>query len=294
MQIVTDYGADLSEEQKKGLNIHYIPLNVTINGESYVSGVSIDNSTFYRLLAETNAYPATSQPAPGDFAKLYRELAQHDPEILSIHISSGLSGTVNAARMGAEMVPEAHVTIIDSKTLSCPLGWQVQAAAKAVQVGWPVEKIVHMLNQIQSIAEGYFTVSDLKYLIHGGRIGHLKGLIGSALRIKPVIGVEKKEGKYIDLSKEFSYTRAIGKVVETISKKMPVGTPLRIQLLHGYDLEGIKKLKEQLEEKFECLFEEVVQIAPSLGAHTGPGMVGLAVAPLALFAELGLGIVPVS
>ena len=136
MQIVTDQGMDLSPAQTAKVNIHTVPLQITLNGKTYVGGKDIDYVSFYQILTDTGVYPTTSQPSPGDFADMYRKLAKTDPEILSIHISAGLSGTYNSARLGAEMVPEAHVTVLDSKTLSGALGWQVEAAAHAVQAGW--------------------------------------------------------------------------------------------------------------------------------------------------------------
>src|SRR5512133_1564801 len=169
MQIVTDQGADLSPEQIEGFNIKSVPLNITINGKTYISGVDIDAKTFYEILTTTQAFPTTSQPSPGDFARVYRELAEDPPEILSIHMSAVVSAPVNTARLGADLVPEARVTIIDSKPLSCPLGWQVEAAAKGLRAGMTLEEVTRLLERIQKFAEGMYVVPDLKYLIHGGR-----------------------------------------------------------------------------------------------------------------------------
>jgi DegV family protein with EDD domain len=294
MQIVTDQGADLSDEQTAGLNIHCVPLKITLNGKTYIGGVDIDYHAFYQMLSETQAFPSTSQPSPGDFEKMYRELAKNDPEILSIHISSGLSGTVNSARMGAELVPEAHVTIVDSKTLSCPLGWQVEAAAKAVRAGWKLEDITNLLDRVRQYSEGMFTLTDLKYLIHGGRISHLKGLMASMLHIKPVIGVGKDDGKYYAWGQEITFKRAILKVVDIITEKIPLGTTLRVQLLHGNNLNGVEMLRSRLNQVYKCWFDKVVPVAPMLGAHTGPSVVGLAVAPLEIFNIPELGIIPIA
>ena len=292
MQIVTDQGADLSEEQAAGLNIHYVPLQITLEGKTYIGGVDIDYQTFYQMLSDTQAFPSTSQPSPGDFAKLYRELAKTDPEILSIHISSGISGTVNAARMGAELVPEAHVTIFDTKTLSCPQGWQVEAAARALQAGWNLVEIINLLEKVRKYSEGMFTLSDLKYLIHGGRISHLKGLMASVLKIKPVIAVGKDDGKYYTWGQEITFTRAIQRIVNNISEKIQRGTTLRVQLLHGNNLNGVEMLRDRLNQSYECWYNKMVPVAPFLGAHTGPSLVGLAFAPLELFNIPGLNIIP--
>ncbi|HEX7556207.1 MAG TPA: DegV family protein [Leptolinea sp.] len=292
MQIVTDQGADLSPEQVEGFNIKSVPLNITINGKTYISGVDIDAKTFYEILTTTQAFPTTSQPSPGDFARVYRELAKDDPEILSIHMSAGISGTVNTARMGADLVPEARVTIIDSKTLSCPLGWQVEAAAKGLRAGMNLEEVTRLLERIQKYAEGMYVVPDLKYLIHGGRISHLKGLMASILKIKPVIGITKDDGKYYTLGQDILFSKAIQRMVDTIAHKMPQTKTLRIQILHGSNPDGVADLRDRLDRAYECWYNKTVAVAPFLGAHVGPGMVGLAVAPLDIFDLPGLDIIP--
>lgn len=289
MQIVTDRGADLSPEQSAGLQIHYVPLRITLEGKTYNSGEDLQPAEFYQMLSETESFPTTSQPSPADFVDLYRSLAQTDPDILSIHISSGLSGTVNSARTAVSMVPEANVTIVDSKTLSCPLGWQVEAAARAVKAGWSLEKILALLERLHKQTDGLFTLSSLRYLIHGGRISHLKGLIASLLNIKPVIGVEKEHGKYITHGQEVTLKRAVQKLVDVVAALYPQRSGLRIQLLHGANLEGIELLKQRLSQLIEGVYAPTMPVAPVLGAHTGPSLVGLAVGPLDVFEGLVSG-----
>lgn len=283
MQIVTDRGADLAQEQWEGLGVHFLPLKITINNQTFYGGEDLPAEDFYRMLQETEAYPTTSQPSPGEFAELYRKLAQTDPEILSIHISSGLSGTLEAARLGAAMVPEAKVTLVDSKTLSCPLGWQVEAAVKAIRAGWNLEQVQELLKKIRENSEGLFTLNELRYLIHGGRISHLKGLVASLLNIKPIIGVEREQGKYISHAQEITLKRAINRMVDIAARLFPEGIRFRIQPLHGNNLAGIQILKEVCSQRFDCFFEPVTTIAPVLGAHTGPSLVGLAIGPADLF-----------
>jgi DegV family protein with EDD domain len=279
MQIVSDRGFDLVPEQFMGLPIHLVPLTLTLGGKSYRSGVDITPEQFYQMLDSTDEFPTTSQPSPGDFADLYRKLAETDPDILSIHISSGLSGTFNAARTGAGMVPEANVTLIDTKTLSCPMGWQVEAALRAKSAGWSIDQIKNLCSRVGAVTEGIFTVPTLKYLIHGGRISHITGLMASLMNIKPVIGVEKERGTYVNLSRERTFTRAINKLAE-IAAGLAHGGGLRVQLLHGFNPDAITQLKERLAQIADCTFLPVATVAPVLGAHTGAGLTGMAVAPL--------------
>jgi DegV family protein with EDD domain len=187
---------------------------------------------------------------------------------------------------GAQMVPEAHVTFFDTKTLSVPEGWHVEAAAHALKAGWPLSKILALLEKIRDHAQGIYTLNTLKYLIHGGRISHLKGLLASMLNIKPVIGVGKEDGKYVTLSQEVTMKRAIHKVAGVLSNWYPHGSKLRIQLLHGDNLDGVDLLRQFVAQLYDCKFEPVTAIAPVLGAHTGPGLVGLSAAPQAVFPEI--------
>jgi len=286
MQIVSDRGFDLAPEQMERLNIHMVPLLITLDGKTYRSGEDIQPAEFYKLLDTTEGYPTTSQPSAGDFAEVYRRLSETDPEILSIHISSGLSGTINSARTAASLVPEANVTIVDTKTLSCPMGWQIEAAVRAAQAGWSIEQITALLGKVSAVTEGFFTLSTLKYLIHGGRISHMKGLIASLLHIKPVIGVEKERGTYVNLAQERTLNRAIQKLAEIVARWNPNPGPMRIQMLHGNNLEATEILRERLSALLDCTFLPTSTVAPVLGAHTGAGLVGLAFAPISAYPEI--------
>ena len=281
VQIVTDSGADLHlpPEEMAGLEIHVVPLTVTLDGVSYREGLDIRPDEFYRLLAATDSLPFTSQPSAGEFAATYRRLAATDPDILSIHISSGLSGTVNAAQAGAALVPEAKVTIVDTKTLSAAAGWQVAAAARMVKRGWPVERVLALLARMGAATDSLYTLQDLKYLIHGGRISHMKGLIASVLNIKPLIGVEKERGTYVQIGQARSFQRAVKGLVELIARQHAPGSALRTQVLHSYDPQGAAMLREELDQRFRCSWLPVATISLVLGAHTGPSMVGVAYAP---------------
>ena len=286
MRIVSDRGMDMSPEQMAGLDIHLVPLTLTLEDKTYRSGVDITPDEFYRLLASTESFPTTSQPSAGDLAELYRKLAADDPDILSIHISSGLSGTVNAARAGAEMVPEAHVTIFDSKTLSGAEGWLVEAAACAVKAGWSKERILALLERINAVTDTIYTLATLRYLIHGGRINHIKGLLAQVLNIKPLIGVEKEHGTYVQRGQARTLDKAILKIADCVMEHFAPGTAMRFQVLHGHNASGAALLRQRLEQLFNCTFLPTGSIAPVLGAHTGPGLVGLAFAPLSAFPEM--------
>jgi len=230
--------------------------------------------------------PVTSQPAAGEFALVYRELAKKDPDILSIHISSGLSGTVNSAIAGAAMVPEARVTVIDTKTLSVPSGWQVEAAARAVKAGWEPQQVLDLVTRIGNDTNVLYTLKELKYLIHGGRISHLKGLLASVLNIKPIIGVEKERGTYVTLGQARSFTSAVIAAVEQVRRRVGAGVPLRAQVVHAANPEGAQQLVEEVASGFKVDWVPVRQLSLVLGAHVGRSMIGVCYAPAEEFAGL--------
>jgi len=288
MQIVTDSGTDLnlSPQETDEFNVHTVPLNVTLDGETYREGIDIEPGDFYDLLEESGNLPITSQPSAGQFAELYRNLAKKDPDILSIHMTSGLSGTFNSALAGAELVPEANVTHFDTKTLSAVAGWQVEAAARAGKAGWAVDRILQMVKRIGDECESIYTLDELKYLIHGGRISHMKGIIASLINIKPMIGVEKENGTYIQLGQVRTFKGAILGLVEQIKKKHAPGSELRVQVLHAFNPDGASMLKEQIDKVYKCNWLPMGPMSLVLGAHTGSSMVGVGFGSEAVFDEI--------
>ncbi|HUV56010.1 MAG TPA: DegV family protein, partial [Dehalococcoidales bacterium] len=254
MQIVTDSGTDLclSPEQAAEQNIHVVPLIVTLEGRSYRESVDIQPDEFYRLLAATDSLPITSQPSAGDFAETYRRLATTDPDILSIHMTSGLSGTFNAAQAGAKLVPEANITHVDTKTLSAAAGWQVEAAARALKAGWSKDQTLALMERIGAASESIYTLKELNYLIHGGRISHMKGLIASVLHIKPLIGVEKVNGTYVQLGRARTFKNAVIGLVNLMTRQHAPGSALRVQVLHSHNPEGAAMLRELVDQRFDC------------------------------------------
>ncbi len=286
MQVMTDRAADLSPQQLEGLKLHYAPFVFTLDGKEYSSGVDIQPDEFYLLLESTDGMPSTSVPAPGMFVDLYREMAKTDPDILYVHVSSGLSGTYNSAHVAADMVPEANVHFFDAMTLSGAQGWQVEAAARAVQAGWTLDQVFELLRKIQNMTSTLYTLPSLKYLIHGGRIGHLGGLLANTLNIKPIIGVSKTDGKYEQRGRVRTFKRAVEQIPNLMAQQYPEGSEMRVQVLHAHNPEGAELLHEGINQKFKATFLPGGPIAPVLGAHSGPGLVGVVYAPCADFPHM--------
>lgn len=284
MKIVTDCAADIPAEEREELGIIEAPLYIQFP-ESEVNSADLTPDEFYdRLEAMHPQIPSTAQPSSGIFADIYRKIA-NAAEVLSIHVSSGLSGTINSARMGAEQIKENVVRVVDSMTLSGGQRFQVLAASKAARKGWSIEAILERLDKIRQDTEVIYTLETLEYLSRGGRIGRAQALLGSVLKIKPIIHVDKADGKYSTVGK----TRTIPSALETIANHLHQiyeEKALWVSVMHGRYHEGATSLAATLGQKLNIKKLEILRISPVLGVHTGPGIVGAAVVPMELMEDL--------
>jgi DegV family protein with EDD domain len=285
MKIVTDCAADMPNEELEKLGVVQAPLFIQFP-EGEVNAIDISADDFYnRLEAMRPAIPTTAQPSSGIFAELYRKLAETEKNIFSVHISSGLSGTINSARDGGEQVKsEANVSFWDTLSLSGGERFQVMAAALADKAGWAMDKIQERLSAIREKTEVIYTLDTLEYLARGGRIGRVKALAGALLNLKPVIRVDK-DGKYTTVTNG----RTLGKSMTAISDHLHEkygNTPLWVTVLHGRFAEKADALANEVKQKLNVAKLEVARISPVLGVHTGPGIVGAAVVPMELMGDL--------
>ncbi len=285
MKIVTDSAADLTTEEIESLGITVAPLEIQFpEGTIFSDNISLDE--FYnRMRAMWPRIPSTSQPSSGVFATLYTRLAHLKEDVLSIHISSGLSGTINSARLGAAELVEMAIEHIDSMTLSGGERFQVLAAAMAARAGRSKEFIIERLRRIRQATEVIYTLDTLAYLAKGGRIGRVQALAGALLHLKPVIHVDKTDGKYSAVGKERTMQRALCNITEHLYKTYG-SKALWVTVLHGQIQEQAELLSVMLQEKLNIAKIEVLRISPALGVHTGPGIVGAAVVPFELVEDL--------
>ncbi len=285
MKIVTDCAADMPAEQLEQLDVTQAPLFIQFpDGEVNSADISADE--FYnRLEAMRPAIPTTAQPSSGIFAELYRKIAAVEKDILSVHISSGLSGTINSARAGGEQVkPEANVYYWDTLTLSGGERFQVMAAALGARANWALHSIQERLEKIREQTEVIYTLDTLEYLARGGRIGRVKAIAGALLHLKPVIRVDA-DGKYTTVTTG----RTIGKSIQSISEYLHgkyAQTPVWVTVLHGRFAEKAEVLTNELKSTLNVVKIETNRISPVLGVHTGPGIVGAAVMPMELMEGL--------
>ena len=286
MKIVTDCAADMTAEELENLGITQAPLFIQFP-EGEVSSLDISADEFYnRLEAMRPKIPTTAQPSSGIFAEIYRKLAQAEKNILSVHISSGLSGTINSARDGGEQVKdEATVNFWDTLTLSGGERFQVMAAALASKAGWAMDKIHERLERIREKTEVIYTLDTLEYLARGGRIGRVKAIAGALLNLKPVIRVDT-DGKYSTVTTGRTLTKSMTAIVDHLHEKY-AHTPVWVTVLHGRFAEKADLLANEFRQKLNVAKMEVQRISPVLGVHTGPGIVGAAVVPMELMNDLG-------
>ncbi|MGE5462949.1 MAG: DegV family protein, partial [Syntrophothermus sp.] len=225
------------------------------------------------------------QPSSGIFADLYRMLARKEKEILSVHISSGLSGTINSARDGGEQVgSEASVNYWDTLTLSGGERFQVMAAALAAKANWAMHSIEDRLGKIREKSEVIYTLDTLEYLARGGRIGRVKAMAGALLNLKPVIRVDA-DGKYTTVTTARTLNKSMNAITEHLYHRY-TDTPVWVTILHGRFAEKAGVLAEELKNRLNIAKFEISRISPVLGVHTGPGIVGAAVVPMELMEDL--------
>src|SRR5512139_3357661 len=247
MKIVTDCAADMSAEELEQLDVVQAPLFIQFP-EGEVNSADISADDFYnRLEAMRPAIPTTAQPSGGIFADLYRKLVEneHEKEILSIHISSGLSGTINSARDGGEQVKsEVHVSYWDTLTLSGGERFQVMAAALASKANWAMKSIEDRLGKIREKSEVIYTLDTLEYLARGGGIGRVKAMAGALLNLKPVIRVDT-DGKYSTVTSGRTIGKSMTAIVDHLFKRY-AQTPVWVTVMHGRFAEKAELLGNQI------------------------------------------------
>jgi fatty acid kinase fatty acid binding subunit len=285
MKIVTDCAADMSKEELKELGVTQAPLYIQFP-EGEVSSLDITADAFYdRLEAMQPSTPTTAMPSSGLFAELYDKIAVLDKDILSLHISSGLSGTINAARGAAEQIKQlANVSFWDTLTLSGGERFQVIAAALAARAGWTLNAIQERLASIRSKTEVIYTLDTLDYLARGGRIGRVKAMAGAFLHLKPIIRVDT-DGKYSSVASTRTINKSMAAMAEYLHNKY-AGTPMWVTVLHGRFAHKAEEMTGELKQKLNIAKLEVMRISPVLGVHTGPGVVGAAVVPAEVMQDL--------
>lgn len=272
--LVTDGTADLTDEIQKDCDIHVVPLKVRFGVQEY-TGKELTSEEFYRRLAEEEELPKTSQPTPEEFGCLYAKLLEEYQEVISVHVSSALSGTFNAAHIARQKFKD-KIHLVDSKTLSLGMGLMLMEAARNIKEGQDVAWILDNLAKARKNIETLFTLNTMEYLQKGGRIGRVQGFMGSLLNIKPIIRVGD-DGVYQTYGKAHSQKKALDSVAQAFQDLAKGRKAIRLVIVHGAALQAGIYLRDTLEKALHLPTTAFTQVGPVIGVHTGPGTVGAAV-----------------
>lgn len=278
IHLVTDTTAYLPASFLERWQIYTVPLKVTMGDQSFDEDkVSLD--TFYKHLSQVETAPSTSQPAPGDFMRLYQHLLNNGDEILSIHISGGLSGTSLVAQMAANEVAPDRITVLDSRSATCGLALMLQQVAGLIEAGGTRRDARTLIEKMRDAYAGIFLVENLEYLAKGGRINGAAKFLGSMLHLRPLLYLN--DGKIDGLSLARTRKRGIQQVLDEMQKRIGDG-PIHAGITHIQCPEDAQTLSEAVQARFECIDPFINETGPVIGSHVGPGFVGLAACPAVL------------
>lgn len=267
VKIVTDTGADIPAELLKQLNITAVPLYIYFGEKVYKDGVDIGPDELYKRLVEGPVHPTTTQPMPADFIRVYQEIAKETDEIVSIHLSSKVSGTYNSALQGKESLEDkCRIEVIDSNSLSMGVGMVTLAAARIAQAGGTLQQVVEEANKCIKKTQLMAVLATLKYLLAGGRITKARATIGSLLHVKPLLTMH--EGELIQAGLARSYAKGIDKLYEFVKNTKNIK---EMAIVNSTVPEEADLLKKRLSS---IIAEEKIfmaRISAALGVHGGPG-----------------------
>jgi DegV family protein with EDD domain len=271
--IVTDSTAYLPKEVREEYDIHMVPLNVIFGGESYQEEIDLSTEQFYEEIKLRDQLPKTSQPAIGNLLEKYEQLAKDYDEVLSIHLSSGISGTYQSVVSAGNMVEGIKVLAYDTEISAMAQGFYVLEAAKMAKEGRTSEEIIARLDEIKESMRVYFMVDDLSHLHRGGRLNAAQLVVGSMLKIKPILHFVDK--KIVPFEKIRTRKKALKRINELFEEDANTKSPLQVTVIHSQREEEAIELKNELEAKFDNVEVVVSHFGPVLGTHLGEGSLGL-------------------
>ncbi|GIK43603.1 MAG: DegV domain-containing protein [Chloroflexota bacterium] len=273
--IITDSTAYLEPGEAEKLGVHVIPVTIQLGNDRFLEGINIDSDELFRRLNYGAPYPASLPPDPAVFEELYTRLHKQTDQMLSIHISSHLSKTLQQARFGAEsLLGRCTIELVDSMTTSVGLGILVKAAARAANDGATLDDIVRLVRGMIPHIYLVFYVETMDYLERSGRIGKAQAILGSMLNIKPILFME--DGDIIPLEKVRTTEKAIEKLFEFVAEFDNLEQTAIIQPNKQPNKEA-KTLKERLEQSFPSLRFPIIQYGPDLATRVGPNAMGIVV-----------------
>ncbi|MFW5713244.1 MAG: DegV family protein [Brevefilum sp.] len=273
--IVTDSTAYLPENLVSAYNITVVPLVVIWGEESLLDNVNIGPDEFYKRLASAKIMPSTSQATIQAFADVFKDLHSQGYQILTIVISSALSGTLDSAIQAKKMVPEATIELMDSKLTSLPLAYMALSAARAAKAGATLDECKTIAEEISSHTEVFFAVDTLEFLHRGGRIGGASRFLGTALNLKPILYLE--DGKVEAFERVRTSKRAHERLIELLRNNVNGHEHINMMgVVSAAAPESASQLLNEIKRNFNPDEILMANLSPVLGTHTGPGTVGVA------------------
>jgi len=280
--VLTDSCASIPEALIEELRIEVVPYYVHRGVETLRDLVDVQRGEFFRWLSTARELPKTANPGPGDYLEAFKDLAQRTKEIISIHMTSIGSGAYQSAmaakEMAGEVLPELRIEVIDSRNVSLCQGWMVIEAARAALADKSLDDIVQLVKEMIPQTRMIQTADTLRYLYMGGRIGKAQHLVGSLLKIKPLIGME--DGVIVPLGTARSRRKAYVRMAEMMEEAVGYMGRVKVAFVHAAALEEIEKLRSEVEERLTCVETVVAELSPALGVHTGPGTAGVCYFPV--------------
>ncbi|MDR6551533.1 DegV family protein [Paenibacillus qinlingensis] len=276
IRIVTDSTADIPLAVREALNIEMVPLKINFGEEQYLDTVTLQSEDFYRKLTSSSHFPTTSTPSPGEFLAVYQGLLEEpDTEVISIHLSSVLSGTYRTAELASTLLEGdqvGKVHLVDSCSASYGIGALVVAAAEAAQAGKSVAEITALVQEMRANFYIYFLVDTLEFLQKGGRIGKASALLGSLLNIKPILTLDSA-GEVTVVDKVRGNKKAIARILDLLATDVSDKTIHTLHIAHANNLEGAEGLREAIMQRFAVEHADYITLGPVIGAHAGPGTI---------------------
>jgi DegV family protein with EDD domain len=271
--IVTDSSATVPRELAHELGIRIVPHLLVFDGRDYRDGIDISPEVVYGLLRAGGETPTSSAPSVGDFLRIYTDLAGSASAIVSIHMSVSLSTTYNVARTAGDLVDGVQIVAIQCPSAAMGQGFVVLEAARAAASGALLPEVLARIEAVAQKTRIYFTLATFKYLRRGGRVGGAAALAGTLLKICPVLTVE--EGRVEPLARPRTKERAMAEILRLMEEDV-AGRPVHAAVLHA-DVPGeAEALRRSIDERFDCVELHVTDFTPVMGAHTGPGLLGVA------------------
>ena len=273
IRIVTDSTADLPAEVVEANRITVVPLTVLFGDEALLDGVDITSEQFFERLVLARELPTTSQPSAGAFHEAYERLvADGATEILSIHVSGKLSGTLESARQGAEGIQGVRIVHVDSQVTTLALGMAVVAAAEAIEDGATLDEARARVEDQLRRTHTFFLVDTLEYLYRGGRIGRAAQIAGTMLQVKPLLALH--DGEVKPVARVRTRSKAIAEMLQRVAKLLPAKLMMAAHATTPDDLELVAGRMQALAPDARLL---TGRVGPVVGVHAGPGLLAVAV-----------------